>query len=125
METFKETTNKKNDLLIYQKYLELIYYSNDLLRKYPKLENFALVKEVKDSLYSGLKFLMYAVKMYNKKDKLKYLNEFDVALSMLKVQIRLSFKYKYITVKNYETWSNYISNICNMLGAWILSCQKK
>ena len=30
-------------LIIYQKYLELIYYTNDLVRKFPKSETFALV----------------------------------------------------------------------------------
>ena len=36
---------KSNDnLKIYQKYLELIYYSNDIVRKYPKSENFTLVQ---------------------------------------------------------------------------------
>ena len=42
-----EQNNKSNSSLkIYQKYLELIYYSNDIVRKYPKSENFALVKEM-------------------------------------------------------------------------------
>ena len=100
-------------LKIYQKYLELIYYSNDIVRKYPKCENFALVKEIKNSLYVGLRNLMYAIKSYNKKDKLKYLNELDVNLNLLKVQIRLSYKYKYITVKNYESWSFLINDVCN------------
>ena len=46
---------KSNDnLKIYQKYLELIYYSNDIVRKYPKSENFTLVQEIKNSLYVGL-----------------------------------------------------------------------
>ena len=41
-------------LKIYQKYLELIYYSNDIVRKYPKSENFALVKEIKIRYISDL-----------------------------------------------------------------------
>lgn len=112
-------------LKIYQKYLELIYYSNDIVRKYPKSENFALVKEIKNSLYIGLRNLMYAIKSFNKKDKLTYLNEFDISLNLLKVQVRLSYKYKYITIKNYESWSSLITDVCNMLGGWIVSCQKR
>ena len=41
--------DNKNNLQIYQKYLELIYYTNDLIRKYPKSETFALVKEIKST----------------------------------------------------------------------------
>ena len=118
--------NKNNsNLLIYQKYLELIYHSNDIVRKYPKSEKFALVNEIKSILYVGLKNLMYAVKLYSKNEKLKYLNELDINLNILKVHVRLSYKYKYITMKNYQTWSNLITDICNMLGGWISSCLKK
>ena len=125
MQANKQTTHNKSNLLIYQKYLELIYYTNDILRKYPKSERFALVKEIKNTLYSGLRLLMYAIKVYNKQEKLKYLNEFDININVLKVHVRLSYKYKYISVQNYQSWSNLITNICNMLGAWISSCLKK
>ncbi len=67
---------------------------------------------------------MYAIKSFNKHDKLRYLNEFDVNLNLLKVHIRLSFKYKYISLQNYQSWANLLTDICNMLGGWILSCQK-
>lgn len=117
--------SNESSLKIYQKYLELIYYSNDIVRKYPKSEKFALVNEIKNSLYVGLRNLMYAIKNYRKQDKLKYLNEFDINLNLLKVQVRLSYKYKYITIQNYQTWSNLITDICNMLGGWINSCLKR
>ena len=42
-------------------------------------------------------------KTYNKQDKLRYLNEFDTNLNLLKVHIRLSYKYKYISLQNYHT----------------------
>lgn len=117
--------NSNNNLKIYQKYLELIYYSNDIVRKYPKSENFTLVTEIKKSLYAGLRNLMYAIKSYNKNDKLKYLNEFDINLNLLKVHIRISHKYKYISTQNYQTWCNLVTDICNMLGGWISSCLKR
>ena len=123
MNTEEKTNNKS--LKIYQKYLELIYYSNDIVRKYPKCENFALVKEIKNSLYIGLRNLMYAIKTYNKNDKLNFLNELDINLNLLKVQTRLSYRYKYISMQNYQSWSNLITDICNMLGGWIVSCQKR
>lgn len=112
-------------LIIYQKYLNLIYYTNDLVRKYPKSEQFALVKEIKNSLYEGLRLIMYAIKSYNKQEKLKNLNELDIILNLLKVHSRISFKYKYITMQNYQTWSDYITQICNLLGGWINSCLKR
>ena len=108
----------ESNLLIRQKYLELIYYTNDILRKYPKSERFALVNKIKSTLYHGLHLLMYAIKTYNKQEKLKYLNEFDINLNLLKVHVKLSYKYKYITLQNYNAWSTLITNICNILGEW-------
>ena len=116
---------KNHNLAIYQKYLDLIYYSNNIVRKYPKKENFCLAQEIKTSLYAGLRNMMYAIKSYNKQEKLRNLNEFDINLTLLKVQVRLSHKYQYITTQNYQTWSELITDICNMLGGWVSSCQKR
>lgn len=113
------------DLEIYRNYMDLIAYSNDLVRKFPKGEKFALVQEIKNSLYNGLRNLLFAIKLYTKQDKLKKLNELDVELRLLKIHIRLSYKYKYISTQNYSTWSQKITDICNMLGGWINSCVKK
>ena len=52
-------------------------------------------------------------------------DELDTNLYIMKVHIRLSYKYKYISMQNYQSWSNLITNICNMLGGWINSCQKR
>lgn len=117
---------KTNDeKIIYQKYLDLIYYSNDLVRKYPKSERFVLVEEIKRTLYSGLRLLVYALKIYNKQEKLKYLNELNACLKLLQVHIRISFKYKYISMQNYSTWSDKLTEVCKMLGEWISLCLKK
>ena len=113
------------NLVIYPKYMDLIYYSNDIVRKFPKSEQFALVKEIKNSLYVGLRYIIYAIKLYNKQDKLKNLRELDIQLTLLKVHIRIAYKYKYISLKNYQTWSTLITDVCNLLGGWINSCLKK
>ena len=105
--------------------MELIYYTNDLVKKFPKSETFALVKEIKSSMYSGMRLLMYSIKSYRTQDKLKYLNEFDITLSLQKVYVRLSYRYKYISGQNYSAWSKLLTDICNMLGGWINSCQKR
>ena len=69
-----KTNNRPNsNLAIYQKYLELVYYTNNIVRKYPKSETFALVKEIKSNLYTGLRLMLYAIKTYKAQDKLKYL----------------------------------------------------
>ncbi len=114
--------NTNETLIIYQKYLDLIYYTNNLCVKYPKSEKLALATETKQSMYIGLRHLMYAFKEFNKKLKLGHLNDLDVELNLQKVFIRIAFKKQYISKQNYETWCGKITDICNMLGGWIKSC---
>lgn len=77
------------DLEIYRNYMDLIAYTNDLVRKYPKNERFALVEEIKSTLYKGLRHLMYAIKLYHKQEKMKNLNELDIELRLLKIHIMI------------------------------------
>lgn len=112
----------KNSLLIYKYYLDLVYYTNTLCIKYPKSEKLALASETKQSLYGGLRELIYALKEYNKRNKVGHLNNLDVELNLQKVYVRLAYKYKYISKQNYETWSKKITEICNMLGGRLKSC---
>lgn len=118
---------KKTDttLQIYKKYLDMIYYVNDITRKYPKHERFVLVQETKQSTLKGIRCIIFASKEFSKQGKLKYLNELDALLKIQKVYIRMAFKYQYITQKNYETWSNMLTDVCNLLGGWIKSCLTK
>lgn len=116
---------KENPLIMYQKYLELIYYTNDIIRKYPKSEKFVLAQETKQALYSGLRCILFAQKEFSKVNKLKHLNDLDVHLNLQKIHIRIAYKYKYINIDNYSTWSTKITDICNMLGGWIKTCLTK
>lgn len=118
-------TTTPNPLAIYNKYLDLVYYTNDIVRKYPKSEKFALVNEIKVAMYGGLKSILFAQKEFNKTARIRHLNDLDVHLNLQKLYLRLSYRYQYISVKNYETWSAKITDICNMLGAWIKSCLTK
>ena len=45
--------SSNNNLEIYQKYLELIYYSNKIVKKYPKIENFTISWEGNSTLFNA------------------------------------------------------------------------
>ncbi len=112
------------DLSIYKQYIELIYYTEMILEKYPKCERLSLVTNIKNNTYEGMKYVISAFKSYSKGEKMDNLNRLDTNFKMLKVLIRVSFKRKYINSKNYGAWSKKISNLCNLLGGWMKSCQK-
>ena len=104
------------ELQIYQKYLDLMYYVNMITKKYPKAERFALVTELKRVTYDGMECILYCYKSYDRIEKLKYLNELDVKLKMMKVLARLSYKNQYINARNYDAWCRKMLDISNMMG---------
>lgn len=121
----KKSNEITDELTIAKKVLDLIYYTNDVIRKYPKSEKFVLATETKNVTNKILKGILIAQKSTSKLERLKILKGVDISLCFLKINVRLAYRYKYISEKNYTTWSEKITDICNMLGSWILSCQKK
>ena len=113
-----------NRLLVYQKVTSLIYYSKNLLNKYPKSERFDLCSDIKNLLYKILKNIIYAWKAFKNEEKLKFLKDVDVDLIVLKSLVTISYKYQYISQKNYMVWNDQISEIGRFVGSWMKTCQK-
>ena len=114
------------DLIIYKQYLEMIFYTENITEKFSRADKMGLGEKIKLSTYQGMENIINAQKNnFNKTIRLEYLNQIDGILKMLKVLIRVSYKRKCISSKNYEAWSKKITNIANLLGAWIKSCQKQ
>lgn len=118
-------SNTVEDLVIYQKYMDLIYHTEMITEKYPRVSKSSTVASIKNSTYDGMKCILMAYKMYEKKDKLNYLNQLDVNLKMLKVLVRVSYKKKYINIRNYESWCRKLNTVGTFLGGWINSCVKQ
>ena len=114
---------KDETLIIYRRIIDLIYYSKNLLNKYPKSERFDLCSDIKNSLYYVLEEVMYAIK--EKEERLKHLRNADVKLYLLKALIRISSNYKYINVNNFMTWDSKVDEIGKMIGSWIKKCQNE
>lgn len=106
-------------LVIYKSSFDMIYYAEMLLSKYPKLERNLLVKDIRNVNFEIMRLIIKAYKEVSKSKKSYYLNEIDINLKMLKVYVRLSFKKKYISSKNYGSWSRKITNINNILFKWL------
>lgn len=115
--------NDLEGLYIYKQYLDLIYYTHSILLKYPKVERYSLVHDIKKTTYLGMKKIIYANKTFDRRERLKILHRMDACLKMLKVFVRLSYKNKYINSNNYGAWSRKITNVSNLLGGWIKSCR--
>ena len=65
---------KKDDrLVVYERIYKLIFYTNNLLQKYPKAERFALCDRIKNIELMCLENVMYAWKETNSKVRFKLL----------------------------------------------------
>ena len=118
-------SKKDNRLIIYEKMINLIAYSKNLMIKFPKSEKFDMCTDIKQLEYIILKNILYAWKEYNNDKKVLYLKQIDVDLMVLKAMIRISHMNKYITDKNLMVWSDRIAEIGKLVGAWIKKCQKE
>ena len=118
----KQTDNK---LLIYQKQEDLIQYVYQLLKKYPKSEKYALVSEIRNSMFDTLKYIIYANKISNKMTKLQMINKIDAEIATQKFFVRFSYKNRYINSSNYYEWSKRLDEIGKIIGGWIKSCLKE
>ncbi len=94
-------------LVLYQKYVDFMYYTYLILGKYPKVERFALVMDMKNTLYRGLRFVIHFQKEKNKKD----LEELDVCLKVFMTYVKISYKRKYISIRNYQAFSKKYSSL--------------
>ena len=99
-----------NDLVLYKKYVDLMYYVYKLSVKYPKSEKSGIVIDIKNNLSLGLNNIIY----FHKTNKILYLDYLDNNLKVLLVLYRISYKMKYISNKNYLSFSKKIIIIDNI-----------
>ena len=111
--------NEIENLIIYKSCFNLIYYSEMILKKFPKIERNLLIKDIRDTNKKIMELIIKSYKEINKNKKYYYLNEIDINLKLLKVLVRLSYKNKYINSNNYSAWCNKITNINNLLFKWM------
>lgn len=99
-----------NDLILYKKYIDLMYYIYDLVVKYPKSEKTGIASDVKNNLFLGINNIIY----FHKTNKILYLDYLDNNLKVLLVLFRISYKMKYISNKNYTVFNRKITIIDNI-----------
>lgn len=109
---------------MYKALLELTYYTEDRIMKYPRYAKNGIGNYIKLKTYECVENTINAFKIYDKKEKLVFLYKIDVDLKMIGFLVRISKRNKYISLNNYGAWSRKLSNVSNLLGGWIKSCQK-
>lgn len=109
---------------MYKSLLDLAYYTEDRIIKYPRDAKNSIGNSIKLKTYDCVENTIKAFKSYDKKEKLTFLYSIDVDLKMLCFLVRISKRNKYISTGNYAAWCRKIANVSTLLGGWIKNCQK-
>lgn len=113
------------DLKVYHEFVELLKYTYEIMKKFPKSEAMGISSDIKNCTTKSLENIILADKTFNILEKTSFLSKADSQLKLLKVLVRISYKEKYISSRNYGTWSRKISNVTILIYGWLKRCQKQ
>jgi len=103
------------NLIIYQKMLELLQYLYIALRQFPKSEKFCLAADIKTQAYKILELIIAANKKYFKKTTVQ---DLDVAHEILRRQIEIARDLQFLPFRKYEILINKIDEVGRLIGGW-------
>jgi len=107
------------DLTIFEKSYELILWIYPTVNKFPKSQRFILGQHIENTI---LKILEGIIEANQERNKLPYLKQVSIDLDKLRILIRLSKDFRFLSIRQYEFVANKVNEIGKMLGGWIKSC---
>jgi four helix bundle protein len=106
------------NLAIFEKTYDLILWIYPTVNKFPKSQRFVLGQHIENTT---LELLEGIIEANNERNKAFYLKKLSLKLDKLRILIRLSKDFKFISIRQYEFVSGHINEIGKMLGGWIKS----
>lgn len=103
-------------LALLEKLEEVSAFTRIALRQFPKYEKFLLGAEIRNTITEIKRLLIRASKRYYKKTTLE---DLDIEIELLRSLVRESVSMEYIDLRRYEVWSQKISEVGKMVGAWM------
>ena len=104
------------ELIIYQKYYDLMLYSLPIIGRFPKDQRFTLGQQIENAMLEIGKMIVHANKLKQKKGKLY---EIDIELEKLRFLIRVSKDLKIMTVSKYGHHCERLDAFGRLLGGWL------
>ena len=108
------------DLTIFEKSYELILWIYPTVNKFPKSQRFILGQHIENTI---LKILEGIIEANQERNKFSYLKQVSIDLDKLRILIRLSKDFRFLSIRQYEFVANKVNEIGKMLGGWIKSCR--
>jgi hypothetical protein len=113
----------EDGMVIFLKVEELLLWLLPKADSFPKLYRQTLTKRAMDSSLDLLEHLSHANKHRNA-ERLKALTRADVCLLNLRIYIRLTFKWQWLNMGQYEHAARLMEEIGKLLGAWQKQTQR-
>ena len=103
------------NLIVYQKMLELAEYAYVALRQFPKSEKFGLAADIKCQIYAVLRLIITANKRYYKKTTMQ---EMDVEHEVLRRQIEMAKNLQFLPFKKFAILVDKVDEVGRLIGGW-------
>jgi four helix bundle protein len=103
------------NLIVYQKMLELLQYSYIALKQFPKSEKFGLGADIKTQMYKIIELIVAANKRYYKKTTMQ---ELDIAHEILRRQVEMAKDLHFLPFRKYELMIVKIDEVGRLIGGW-------
>jgi hypothetical protein len=106
----------KNPLMLRVKMLEIMSYSHEVMKQFPKSEKYQLVSSIKESERTAMHLIIGMEKKYAKKTSLQNI---DIELEYLRDLIRLAYQCQYINTRRRHVWIGHIDEAGRILGGLV------
>ena len=103
------------DLVIYQKIVDLTTYLFPALNHFPKQQRFVLGQQIQNQL---LVLATSVIEANKAKDKALVLDRVDTELDKLRYLVRIAHQMKFMKSQHYEQAAKQISEVGRLLGGW-------
>jgi four helix bundle protein len=106
------------ELIVYQKFYDLILYSFPIIDRFPQKQKFVLGQQIQNCMLEVIKLIIQANK-FGDNNRLAKLYNIDVELEKLRLLIRLSVDLGFMSYEKYGNHCEKITEIGKLLGGWI------
>ncbi|MCD8348807.1 MAG: diversity-generating retroelement protein Avd [Lachnospiraceae bacterium] len=110
------------DSILLKKIIDMMLYAYIVLRNFPKSERYAIVADIKRCMDEMMELVIEADNKHYKKSTL---HDLDTVNKKLKKYILLTFKLKFLAMKQYENWTEKVTEIGRIIGGRIAAEEAK
>lgn len=106
------------DLILFQKFYDLMLYSFPIINRFPKNQKFVLGQQIQNQMFDIVKLIIQANK-FGDKHRLTNLHYVDVELEKLRVLLRLATDLGMMSYEKYGNHAEKLVEVGKILGGWI------